>query len=408
MNFSIGHFINFRYFLRKPQISPNVHLLFMRLLYSCSELGLGHASRTIALGKCLHERGHEVFFFSGGKAYLLLKKEFKHVYPVTPVAWYENGRGIIMSASLINIFLPLPYFDHESNSFKTKTSCAMETIHRYYDLRERIREINPDLIIADGDINCLRLAHKWKIPAVYITNLIRPSHGFSPLLGPGERLTEMYTTKCAKIIVPDNPAPYTICDYNIGDLKSVGVKDRVEFVGSFSDITPVDGSENHIFAPVSGPFGTRSKLLQMLVPVFENLGQKGVISLGVPGELKRGRRNGCLVYSWLSSQERLEYMRNASIVVFSGGHITCFETIKYSKPSICIPTQAEQLANAAKLQDLGCSLIANKVNCFRICKIEANYDSYKKRAQLLNKVSGQFNGVTRAAQIIESLHYLKK
>jgi len=241
-------------------------------------------------------------------------------------------------------------------------------------------------------------------------NSCSTSHGFSPLLGPGERLTEMYTTKCAKIIVPDNPAPYTICDYNIGDLRSVGVKDRVEFVGSFSDITPVDGSENHIFAPVSGPFGTRSQLLQMLVPVFENLGQKGVISLGVPGELKRGKRNGCLVYSWLSSQQRLEYMRNASIIVFSGGHITCFETIKYSKPSICIPTQPEQLANAAKLQNLGCSLIAkNKAQlASAICKIESNYDSYKKRAQLLNKVSGQFNGVTRAAQIIESLHYLKK
>jgi UDP:flavonoid glycosyltransferase YjiC (YdhE family) len=63
----------------------------MRLLYACSELGLGHASRTAALGKRLEQRGHEVFFFSGGKAYQLLKKEFKNVYPVTPVAWYENS-----------------------------------------------------------------------------------------------------------------------------------------------------------------------------------------------------------------------------------------------------------------------------------------------------------------------------
>lgn len=377
----------------------------MRLMYSCSELGLGHASRTIALGKRLEQRGHEVFFFTGGKAYMLLKKEFKHVYPVTPIAWYENGRGIITSASLINIFFPLPYFDHENRTFKTKTSNTQETIHRYYDLRRHIRQIRPDILIADGDILALRLAHKWKIPAVYITNLIRPSHGFSPILGPGERLTEMYTTKCSKIIVPDNPSPYTVCAYNIGNLENVGVKNRVEFVGSFSSTVPVEGSEKHVFAPVSGPFGTRSKLLQMLVPVFKNLKQKGIISLGAPGERKTGRRNGCLVYSWLSTSERHEFMRNASIVIFSGGHITCFETIKYAKPSICIPTQAEQLANATKLQDLNCSIVAkNRTQlALAIRKIEANYDGFKENIHALNRFSSKFDGVKRAVEIIEDI-----
>ena len=49
----------------------------MRLLLSCSELGLGHVSRIIPLGKRLEKNGHEMFFFSGGKAYELLQKEFK-------------------------------------------------------------------------------------------------------------------------------------------------------------------------------------------------------------------------------------------------------------------------------------------------------------------------------------------
>jgi UDP-N-acetylglucosamine--N-acetylmuramyl-(pentapeptide) pyrophosphoryl-undecaprenol N-acetylglucosamine transferase len=377
----------------------------MRLLYSCSELGLGHASRTIALGKRLEARGHEVFYFTGGKAYLLLKKEFKHVYPITPIAWYENGNGINTTASLINIFVPLFYFDYDSNSFKTKPFIASEIVHRYYDLRDRIRQIRPDALIADGDILALRLAHKWKIPSIYITNLIRPSHGFSPLLGPGERLTEIYTNKCAKIIIPDNPSPYTICDYNMGDLASVGVKDKVEFVGSFFNTTPVSGQEKYIFAPVSGPFGTRAKLLQMLVPAFEKLGEKGVISLGIPGERKTGKRNGCIVHSWLTEQERQECMRNASIVVFSGGHITCFETIKYVKPSICIPTQPEQCANAAKLQDLQCSLIARNQEqiAAAIRKIESNYDYYKENVKELNRFTNKFDGIKRATEIIESI-----
>lgn len=377
----------------------------MKLLYACSELGLGHASRTATLGKRLEQRGHEVFFFSGGRAYELLKKEFKNVYPVTPVAWYENSSGIITTASLINILFPLPYFDSEKNKFEIKPSSAMETIHRYYDLRKNIIEIAPDGLLADGDLNAVRLAQRWKIPHVYITNVIRPSYGFSSLLSPGERITERYVKSCTKIIIPDNKPPYTVCDYNIGNLQSVGVADKTEYVGSFFDTTPTEVSEKHVFAPVSGPFGTRAKILKMLIPAFKALGVKSIISLGIPGERKTVKLGNCEVHSWLSAQERHEAMRNASIVIFSGGHITCFETIKYTKPSICIPTQPEQLANAAKLQDMHCSRVArNKNQLIRaVRELEENQGQFRNSVKKLNKVSNRFNGLSRALEIVEEL-----
>ncbi len=99
-----------------------------------------------------------MYFHSGGKAYEMLQKEFTHVNKVTPISWYENAYGILTSASLINMLLPLPLFNVEKNRFEMKNSNAWETIHRYYDLRENICNINPDLLIADGDINALRLA----------------------------------------------------------------------------------------------------------------------------------------------------------------------------------------------------------------------------------------------------------
>src|SRR4030067_791005 len=141
----------------------------MRLLYSCSELGLGHVSRTLALGRRLEQNGHELFFFSGARVYQLLRKEFKNVYPCTPVAWYENAHGIVTSASLINILLPLPNYNYEKRRLGIKNSNALETVHRYYDLRRDIRKIKPNLIVSDGDIHALRLANRWKIPSVYIT-----------------------------------------------------------------------------------------------------------------------------------------------------------------------------------------------------------------------------------------------
>jgi uncharacterized protein (TIGR00661 family) len=357
----------------------------------------------LALGKKLGKNGHELFFFSGAKAYQLLQREFKNVYPCTPVAWYENAHGIIASASLVNILFPLPFFNNEKSKFELKTSSAMETIHRYYDLRKNIKEITPDLIISDGDIHALRLGHRWKIPSVYVTNLIRPSYGFSSLLNPGERFTERYVKDCAKIIIPDNPSPYTVCEYNLGNLDNIGVRDKVAFVGSFIDVTPVKGLEEHVFAPISGPFGTRARLAQLLIPAFEELGISSVVSLGVPGEKKTRQLGHCQVHTWLSPQERQEFMKNAKLTVFSGGHITCFETIKYAKPSICVPTQPEQMGNAVKLQNMNCSIVVKNKNQLKTAlrTIEEEKRVFRESVEKLNKVSNRLNGLERATEIIE-------
>ena len=377
----------------------------MRLLYSCSELGLGHASRTIAFGKRLELNRHEVFFYSGGKAYKLLSKEFEHVYPCTPVAWYENARGISTSASLLNILFPLPYFDHDQNRFKIKNSSALETAHRYYDLRREIKKIKPNLIIADGDIHALRLAHRWNFPAVYITNLIRPRYGFSPFLNPGERFTERYVKQCSKIIIPDVPPPSTICEYNLHNLEKMGLTEKVEFTGGFLDMKPVQGSEEHVFASISGPFGTRAKLTQIILPVLKELKVKSVVSLGLPGEKKSARFGNSVVHTWLSPQERYEHMRKASLIIFSGGHITCLETVKYEKPSVCIPTQPEQLGNAVKLQNLGCSVIAKNKGQLRLAvnKIKTKKQLFKSKVEALSRFASRFKGLDRAVEVIENI-----
>ena len=377
----------------------------MRLLFSCSELGLGHVSRIIPLGKRLEKNGHEMFFFSGGKAYEMLQKEFSHVYRCQPISWYENAHGIITSASLINLLFPLPLFNMEQNRFEMKKSNAMETIHRYYDLRENLHDIAPDILIADGDINALRLAQRWNIPSLYIANMIRPSYGFSAFLSPGERVVERYVKNCTKTIIPDNPPPYTVSGYNIGNLDSVGLSGKVEYVGSFVDTTPVRGAQEHIFAPISGPVGTRAKLIKTLIPVLEKLKTKCIISLGTPGKKTSAKIGNCELHTWLSAEERAEAMKNAKFVIFSGGHATCFETIKYGKPSICIPTQPEQLGNAVKLQDLKCSItVKNRKQLEKATeKMENEKEIYNRNVAVLSEFSSRFKGLDRAVSIVESL-----
>ena len=98
-------------------------------------------------------------------------------------------------------------------------------------------------------------------------------------------------------------------------------------------------------------------------------------------------------------------MKNAKFVIFSGGHATCFETIKYAKPSICIPTQPEQLGNAAKLQDLNCSITAkNKKQLEKaVEKMENELEAYNRSMLALNRFSNRFKGLDKAASIVETL-----
>jgi UDP-N-acetylglucosamine--N-acetylmuramyl-(pentapeptide) pyrophosphoryl-undecaprenol N-acetylglucosamine transferase len=376
----------------------------MRLLLSCSELGLGHVSRIVPLGKRLEQQGHEAFFFSGGKAYEILQKEFKHVYRCTPISWYENAHGIIMSASLLNTIIPLPLFNVEKNKLEIKNSNAWETIHRYYDLRENIRDIAPDILIADGDINALRLAERWKIPSVYVANMIRPSYGFSAFLNPGERFVERYVKNCSKIIIPDNPAPYTVSEYSIGNLDNMKLEGKVQYTGSFIDTTLVAGSNEHVFAPISGPPGTRAKLIKTLLPILKKTKTKSIVSLGTPGKKATAKIGNCEIHTWLSNEERREAMRNAKVVIFSGGHATCFETIKYAKPSICVPTQPEQLGNAAKLEDLNCSLtVKNEKELEKaLQRMEMEQPFFEKNMLALNAFSSKFKGLETAVSIVEN------
>ncbi len=377
----------------------------MRLLLSCAELGLGHVSRIIPLGKRLEQDGHELFFFSGGKAYEMLQKQFKHVYECTPVSWYENAYGIITSASLLNMFVPLPIFNMERNRFELKSSSAMETIHRYYDLRENLHDVAPDLLIADGDINALRLAQRWRIPSLYIANMIRPSYGFSAFLNPGERLVERYVKNSNRIVIPDNPPPYTVSEYSIGNTENLGLNGKAEYIGSFVDTTPVAGNQEHIFVPISGPPGTRGKMLRTLLPVLDKLRTKCVISLGTPGKKVSTKIGNYEIHTWLSAEERAEAMRNAKFIIFSGGHATCFETIKYGKPTICIPSQPEQLGNAAKLKDLNCSLTAKNTKQLgtAVEKMQANLDYYNRNMRMLTQYSSRYHGLERAVEIVDEM-----
>ncbi|MEM3641889.1 MAG: glycosyltransferase, partial [Candidatus Bathyarchaeia archaeon] len=150
---------------------------------------------------------------------------------------------------------------------------------------------------------------------------------------------------------------------------------------------------------------TRAKLTNIIIPVLKELGLKSIVSLGVFREKTSIKIVNCEIHTWLSSQERREFMKNARFIIFSGGHTTCLETIKYAKPSICIPTQPEQLGNAKKMQRLNFSIVVKNGKELRqaIQKLEERRHFYKNNVKVLSQYSSKFRGVESAAKIIENV-----
>ena len=84
--------------------------------------------------------------------------------------------------------------------------------------------------------------------------------------------------------------------------------------------------------------------------------------------------------------------------------MSCFETVKYAKPSICIPTQPEQMGNAAKLQKMNCAISVKNTQelSAAVQKIEEEHKLFTRNIKKLNAFSNKFKGLDRAVEIIES------
>jgi UDP:flavonoid glycosyltransferase YjiC (YdhE family) len=93
------------------------------------------------------------------------------------------------------------------------------------------------------------------------------------------------------------------------------------------------------------------------------------------------------------------------MIVFSGGHTTCLETVKYVKPSVCIPTQSEQVGNARKMQDLNCSIVVKNSEQLKLAieKMEEKKQFYKSNVKALNLYANKFNGPENTVAVIEDL-----
>ena len=200
--------------------------------------GNGHYSRMMKLNEKMPKylKGeYEMYYFSKGEIYKKLLEKFpdkKHniqeILMPTPI---DGKYGPSVSLSILNVFFPVG----SNQSLVNQVKNYMKKERKAYD-KEKF-----DLVINDGDMGSNVLANNRGIPSLFVTNQYLPrlwkSRGY---FYPGVYFISKQIAKASRILVADSAPPYTICEYNLNFPNSV--KDKVTYVGHFSDTKPRDSN----------------------------------------------------------------------------------------------------------------------------------------------------------------------
>lgn len=389
-----------------------------RIYFTPYGVGLGHASRLLAVAEHFREPGIEVKFSSFGEAvnYLVMHGYNCKQVPPMDLGWSSQGSFSTKEsiASIPRLFA----------NFARQLNTEMKYVLSY----------SPDIVVSDTRLSPLLIAEILGVPSILILNQVKLL--LSPRLREfriartyekmnGEFLGLLWRL-ADKILIPDLPPPYTIAERNVWDTSTVA--NKLCYVGFTSPkriianerlekvcyCLGLDRSRPIVFFHMSGPKRTRSRILQNILLACKLLRPQiqYIISGGTPNgdhELKRIAANGWY-YEWCPVRD--EIFALSDVLVIRGGHAVISQAIQFGKPMLTIPIEnhGEQIGNSEKVARIGVGVMmqSSRVNPKNL--VEAVHhllddNSFQDKATKLMKLSGNLDGIDNIVNIIRP--YLK-
>lgn len=299
-----------------------------KIAYSVSSIGLGHATRAVAVGSELARLGHDVTFISSGLAADLIESYgFRVIRAVShPNPWVVAGRMILPS---------IWYVRYWYNYRRAKKA-----------VRKLLSSTKPDLVVCDEEFASLVVAKEIGLRAVAITDELYlgfARNRFSAILE--RRIQKWYSSVLE------------IADMLIIPEKGIS-KDRIFYVGKI--VRQVSGSREEIRSKYGLPSCstvilftmTGSQLgmflLERTVDEIKKLGLENVV-LVVSGSKSRIKQKGVIDLGIVRDNHELVYA--SDLVVSTAGKSTIDEALVFGTPIIAIPIGGhyEQERNAKEL-----------------------------------------------------------
>ncbi len=368
------------------------------LLFPCG-IGMGHASRCIALAEKLKKRGFNVAFASYGPAYEILSKNYKTA-KLPDIRFYgkegELDIKYTVRKSIDAPFIFLKSIYHESRI---------------------IKEFKPDIVIADSHFSVPITCKVLGIPCIMITNELSldfsrlyPDEKTIAYLESGlKKFIQDVCTLCKAVIIPDIEGSLEIPP----KLRKIAV-----FTGPFLKRNPEDlpskeelrekyGLEGKIVLVTVGGSEFGKRLLSLIYDASEMIRCDKIITITGPQIPPDFIPDSDKIIKKKFLENITEWMKLSDLIISLAGHTTTMEIASLGIPNILIPidNHPEQLRNALNMQKLGISIVKRikKLNPEELAKNINNvlYDSdLRRKVKIAGSQFSNYNGTEDAVEII--------
>ncbi len=384
-------------------------------------MGLGHASRCLAVAQCLiQQRNVKLVFSSYGDAVKIIKNKGFKVYETLPMVWSENEKGEVDAKTTLKQG-PL-YFKTLFNHLQNEALL--------------IRKETPDVIVSDSRISTILAATLLQKPIVTIVHQIKLL--LPPLFTVKNKndkflhtriekavshILNIFWSKGEKILVPDFKPPYTLAKSHLNVLEKY--KKRLSFIGPILLRKPEEyppqeeikkklklPGKNLIYISISGTPRERKSLFERVKPLikyFKSFNKRFhfIVTKGDPSSNYSWRSERLSIHSWVA--DRFPYVKACDVLVTRGGHNTVSEAIYYGKPMLIIPTpnHPEHQEIASNAEKLGIARVVQQNEDDRTL-INAlitlvSSDEYKKRAKYVASEVKRYDAVKEATKLITGI-----
>lgn len=326
-------------------------------------MGLGHASRMLAVAKRLIDLGVKVVFSSYDKAADMIER---------------SGYPCLRTRSV-------SYEVDEEGDVDVRRTLAKGPLNLYHFTRQLGDELyftgtlEPHIVISDSRLSTLLAAKIQGMPALLVLSQLKV---IIPVKQPSEekleakglveeglyKLLGRFWLLADEIMVPDFPPPYTVAKANLIDKP---LPPRTRFVGPSIPVWPDEMPPRD---EVREELGVKGK---MVLASFTGVGREGkvladvfleevskrslsddvsiIVSRGSPAGSSQLEEvsKGVFVCDWI--EERYLYMRAADAIVSHGGHTSVMEAMVFGLPALHLVrrTHTERLGNSRSAESLG-------------------------------------------------------
>lgn len=368
------------------------------LIFMCGE-GLGHTGRCIAIGKELLAAGYEVYFGAYGYSKKLIEKEGYKVYKIPQELRLVGNSGT---------------FDLKES---IKSTLSAMNIAGIYSIFKLMKSSRPDAVISDGYYLGIVAAHMKNIPVYIIVNqsnmveFFLKKGFFMGLLGRfTKRLYDQVYTIVHTIIIPDFPAPYTVCRNNLSF--SGKVQHKIKYTGPIIRKGPEKAATKELVHPhvlcTIGGFGYRLPILQKVLSTAKldkSIHYTIVTGPNVsPAQLTEVPEN-VEVKDFIA--DPFSYYKSTDVVISACGHGTTMETLSYGIPMLTFPDrgQKEQENNAKLIDEMGygkrMDYEVSADSLLRSIREVLGSSQIKENTKMLKKMASQMEGAGFMRKLLE-------